>query len=1661
MKLHIISAEGLHASEHDAVLTLERSLPDHWTGYAGFLMADVNGNTMEIDVLIFADDRVFLVELKNLAGTIEMDERTWYQTTPKGDTIKHPSPIDTKRNHADRIKTLFERDLEKRWGSFYIIQPIVVLCGPAEIKRSTPTDDAIVTYLDDFKEIGDKSAFARLIPKIKASSYFHFNPKSRPSNPSIIRIFDEWRRGGKAIQKRFRSEAGYVVPLIKDDIEFEGPKNNRGETIYNEYIGEHSRDTDDQAIVRIWNFNNLHDVDTTMAIRSFLGLREDRALRYMRKTDHQLGKDYLLEAKHDLHEDILPVDMAEVYALPPKVTRLDALMEKTNMDADERLSLLRSVLTPFASMHAIGVSHRDLSAARLWWEPTRGAIMVSGLTSAKFPQQSHASLADLRQQMNTTKMQMPEDVYGVPDVLGQSLDVFQLGVLAYRIIFGKPLKRIKESYPEWEEPEEDLFEGKLHTWIQTAIKIEAKDRFENAGQMLEQLAKAVNLKNLESNEDKDRVLEELQTFATTTMPMMVYPMTGTPVQDLMRQRMTYSSKTAEDKECVVSVFTTAFPNKDNHGKSQRLLHFFKRCKLVSTNVVPVPKLLDFGHSIGGTHVVQEYADGINLAELLKQEDKSFEQRYDIADSLMRAIHKLHDLELSHGDLKPDNILVQDANGKPCILLLDMFDIDVDGLAPSNSEYSPNVDISASARDRYATYCIVGEIFEGCEHDGASKVREEIKNALGENRQTVPGDLELLRRTLTSANEPEAGTTEAIAVYGRSFSSDEGLVLEMDSGVYHLRATLKQDLLRVFILGFTHKLSAHFILKDGQLRLRKTHYDPLSGLDMTTDSRAVKRKGQGQQPITQPLILHKQQEGGGAKDNDNFVDFITSLPVVKQLLNTQDVEDPIFEVPNGSLPIRQIWRKLVEVERATLPTVTVTKNIDDEDSTAVTIQVAENIDVFDFAPDDIINVTTDNHETYLGKLDIQNSGNGILVLQSKVGSNYFRFKAITEGVKLTLSHAGNDTSWDRRYDALTRVLAGDAVMSDLTERFISGPQGEQPPALPQPTEEQLSRYGLDSSKAKAFKYVLANPLSVLMGPPGTGKTYLTSTLLHYLITEADVRRILVVSQSHVAADEVAVRARELLQNMESKNGTVLAPSIVRLGDRERISSEMVEVHTSALQDQARTKFHRELEVRMLALAKRLMLPKQFVLDAASLYRTCGLELFKYKSARDDFNEAKLAVDEAPQDTRRTKKLNQTQRRFEHLHRALEGRLKAYTDESAEVLNHEDPLMAALYVIAERSQVDSPQRVKRMADVLKITHHWFQRLTTDERGYASFAARTRQLVVGTLVGIGSEAYELHKNSFDIVIIDEAARATFSELAIAMQSAKRVMLVGDHKQLAPGYDTDHITEVCRSLGLSKEDVVRTDFERAFKLNDGHMLSTQYRMAKPIGNIISHCFYKNKLGTGRDNAPEWMASLPAPWNKTVSWIDTSGDNFIEDDISSSGKPGVSNEAEADLLYSLLQNLFSDPEAVKQLKAWNDKDSTPVIGIITGYRKQVELLEQRLEVSSWAAGMRNMFKIDTIDSYQGSENRIIMLSLVRHNTENKIGFMNDEARVNVALSRAKERLMIIGAGAMWNQADNNTPLSRVYDYIARQIESNNSDYLIIQPDDIRRETEIEEYANA
>ena len=132
---------------------------------------------------------------------------------------------------------------------------------------------------------------------------------------------------------------------------------------------------------------------------------------------------------------------------------------------------------------------------------------------------------------------------------------------------------------------------------------------------------------------------------------------------------------------------------------------------------------------------------------------------------------------------------------------------------------------------------------------------------------------------------------------------------------------------------------------------------------------------------------------------------------------------------------------------------------------------------------------------------------------------------------------------------------------------------------------------------------------------------------------------------------------------------------------------------------------------------------------------------------------------------------------------------------------------------------------------------ERVNLDE-----FYARSRQLVAGTCVGIGQGHIGVQDNVYDWVIIDEAARSIASELAIAMRTAKRVLLVGDHLQLPPLYTDSHKEALFRRLELGKTGeeldlVLLSDFARAFNSEYGRQASatllTQYRMSPPIGNL------------------------------------------------------------------------------------------------------------------------------------------------------------------------------------------------------------------------------------
>lgn len=276
-----------------------------------------------------------------------------------------------------------------------------------------------------------------------------------------------------------------------------------------------------------------------------------------------------------------------------------------------------------------------------------------------------------------------------------------------------------------------------------------------------------------------------------------------------------------------------------------------------------------------------------------------------------------------------------------------------------------------------------------------------------------------------------------------------------------------------------------------------------------------------------------------------------------------------------------------------------------------------------------------------------------------------------------------------------------------------------------------------------------------------------------------------------------------------------------------------------------------------------------------------------------------------------------------------------------------------------------------------------------------------------------------------------------------------MGDHRQLPPLYDKDHIKSAAKRLGVSPNVIKITDFQRLFGNTKGITLDTQYRMSEPIGDLVSHCFYGSeltKLKTGRGASPDWYSALPHPWNTPVVWLDSGqGESATGQEPSGTG---YINRHEINLILDLLRLLSQSPH-LEHILEYQTGPQKYVIGIITMYRAQRDLLDQKLSQAEWAGPLRSLIKIDTVDSYQGQENPIIILSLVRDSIDKRQGFLVDEPRINVSVSRAQERLIIIGARRMWQDVNSEDPLGKVFAFVEEQATTQKNDYKIVDADSL------------
>ncbi len=263
---------------------------------------------------------------------------------------------------------------------------------------------------------------------------------------------------------------------------------------------------------------------------------------------------------------------------------------------------------------------------------------------------------------------------------------------------------------------------------------------------------------------------------------------------------------------------------------------------------------------------------------------------------------------------------------------------------------------------------------------------------------------------------------------------------------------------------------------------------------------------------------------------------------------------------------------------------------------------------------------------------------------------------------------------------------------------------------------------------------------------------------------------------------------------------------------------------------------------------------------------------------------------------------------------------------------------------------------------------------------------RVIACTLVGSANRLLEGQK--YNTLFIDEAAQALEAACWIPIRRVRRVVLAGDHCQLPP---------TVKSLAALKAGLGRTLMER---LVENHpeavtLLGVQYRMNEEIMRFSSDWFYDGKV----KSAPQVKHRSILDYDIPMEWIatDADGEEFVGESF------GRINKKEAEQTLDILKQYFTKIGKTRILEERID------VGVISPYRAQVQYLRHLVKRDAFFKPYRSLISINTVDGFQGQERDIILISLVRSNDDGQIGFLRDLRRMNVAITRARMKLIILG----------------------------------------------------
>ncbi len=633
------------------------------------------------------------------------------------------------------------------------------------------------------------------------------------------------------------------------------------------------------------------------------------------------------------------------------------------------------------------------------------------------------------------------------------------------------------------------------------------------------------------------------------------------------------------------------------------------------------------------------------------------------------------------------------------------------------------------------------------------------------------------------------------------------------------------------------------------------------------------------------------------------------------------------------------------------------------------------------------------------IDGEKSSNGELIEKLHISIGDFCpdeiIASISDTGKIETNLQDQESEIEKRRKALREIRYGDSENPELCQVIVNPSDVKliEPILIRKFFNQQLD----ESQKKAVCKALATEEIFLIQGPPGTGKTSVITEIIRQILKQYPNDKILISSQSNVAVDNVLTR----IYGVEGEE-----IKCIRIGREEKIeeSAKQFEVGKAIINWQKSIseksvvywQEYQEKNEQLLSGVKKIseleeIKSRNQELKSLAAKLTKIIARVNSELVIEPENSASIAFSDIA--------LELIYEKLELERKILES-IEKYSDKFG--IEYPEQKQLSIWIDRESKFLesllgDNQENYHNFINLQKLNKEWNEKLQRKQQDLMSIFIDEINVVGATCLGVA----RFKDRNFDWVIIDEAARSTAPESFVPMSKGKKIILVGDHQQLPPIIDKEVQEKAWNEQQIEKRILEISLFEYLYeKLPDNNKitLTNQYRMHPDLGNLVSELFYEGTVKSESVNLEEKQHGLTELKN-SIYWISTS---YVPREKSQEKPAGKSftNIYEAKVIRGVLADIQKNCESNNLSKE---------VGVISAYRSQVGILESTIAPNNKQLWKNLHIVIHTVDAFQGGEKDIIIYDLVRSNYKKILGFTSDYRRLNVALSRARQLLIIVG----------------------------------------------------